>query len=92
MNKGELIAQVAQESGVSKKDTAVVLESILDIITQTLAQGDSVSFIGFGTFSTSTRSARVGVNPSNGQKIDIAASTVAKFKAGAKLKEAVKRK
>ncbi len=90
MNKAELIAQVADKAGLTKKDTGVVVESILETITEALASGDTVSFIGFGTFSTSKRAAREGINPSTGKKIQIAESTVAKFKVGAKLKEAVK--
>ena len=90
MNKAELIAEVAEKAGLTKKDAAAALEATLDTITDALAKGDSVSFIGFGTFSTSKRAAREGINPSTGAKIKIAESTVAKFKAGAKLKEAVK--
>ena len=92
MNKAELIAQVSEKAGISKKDATAALEATLETITETLAAGDSVSFIGFGTFTTSKRAAREGVNPSTGAKIQIAESTVAKFKVGAKLKEAVKGK
>ena len=90
MNKAELISTVADKAGLTKKDTGAVVEAMLETITETLASGDSVSFIGFGTFSTSKRAAREGINPSTGAKIQIAESTVAKFKVGAKLKEAVK--
>ena len=90
MNKSEFIDAVSSKTGLTKKDTGASLEAILETITETLSKGDSVSFIGFGTFSTSKRAAREGINPSTGAKIQIAESTVAKFKAGAKLKEAVK--
>jgi len=90
MNKAEFISKVADKSGLTKKDASLALEATLETITQTLASGDSVAFIGFGTFSTSKRAAREGINPSTGAKIQIAESTVAKFKVGAKLKEAIK--
>ena len=90
MNKQELISQIASKSGLTKKDAGSALEATLSTITEALSKGDSVQFIGFGTFSTSKRAAREGVNPSTGAKIQIAESTVAKFKVGAKLKEAVK--
>ncbi len=90
MNKAELIALVAEKAGITKKDAGAALDATLETITETLAKGDTVSFIGFGTFSTSKRAAREGVNPSTGAKIKIAEATVAKFKVGAKLKEAVK--
>ncbi len=68
-----LLKQVYQ-----KKDAGSALDTRLETITETLSKGDSVSFIGFGTFSTSKRAARSGVNPSTGEKIQIAESTVAK--------------
>ena len=90
MNKTELIEAVASKTGLTKKDAGSALDATLETITEALSKGDSVAFIGFGTFSTSKRAARSGVNPSTGEKIQIAESTVAKFKVGAKLKEAVK--
>jgi DNA-binding protein HU-beta len=90
MNKNELIAQVAQKAGMTKKDTAAVVDTALDIITETLAKQESVSLIGFGIFTTSTRKAREGINPSTGKRIQIPSSVVAKFKVGAKLREAVR--
>ena len=92
MNKADLITIVSDKAGLTKKDTTVVVDALLETITETLADGESVSFIGFGSFSTSERAAREGVNPSTGAKIQIAASTLAKFKAGSKLREAVKGK
>jgi len=90
MNKSELIAAVADKAGLTKKDAGAALEATLETITETLTGGDTVAFIGFGTFSTSKRAAREGVNPSTGAKLIIPATVVAKFKAGSKLKEAVK--
>ena len=92
MNKADLITIVSDKAGLTKKDTTVVVDALLETITETLAGGEPVSFIGFGSFSTSERAAREGVNPSTGAKIQIAASTLAKFKAGSKLREAVKAK
>ena len=90
MNKTELIAQVAEAAGLTKKDAGAAIAAFQDTITSELANGQTVTLIGFGTFSTSQRAARDGVNPSTGEKIKIQASTVAKFKVGSKLKEAVK--
>jgi len=92
MNKADFIAEVANKAGLSKKDATSAVEASIDVITETLAKGESVSFIGFGSFSVSERAARDGVNPSTGAKIKIASSKVAKFKVGAKLKEAVNKK
>ena len=91
MNKADFITASAKKAGLSKKDMTAALEATLETITETLSSGDSVAFIGFGTFSTSKRASRDGINPSTGAKIQIAESTVAKFKVGAKLKEAVKK-
>jgi DNA-binding protein HU-beta len=90
MNKSELIEAISEKTGLTKKDTALALEAFTETITETLSKKDTVALIGFGTFSTSERAARDGVNPSTGEKIRIQASTVAKFKVGAKLKAAVK--
>ena len=90
MNKSELINKMADKAGISKKDAGAALEAFMETVTEVLSAKDSLALIGFGTFSTSNRAARSGVNPSTGAKIQIAATTVAKFKAGAKLKAAVK--
>ncbi len=89
MTKSELIDVMAANAGLSKKDAAAALNAFTDAVTGTLAKGDKLALIGFGTFSTSQRAAREGRNPSTGAAMKIAASTVAKFKAGAKLKDAV---
>jgi DNA-binding protein HU-beta len=91
MNKKEVIDVVASKTGLSKKDTDRALNTILDVVTETLQSRGTVAFTGFGTFSTSDRAARAGVNPLTKEKIQIPATTVPKFKAGKSLKEAVKK-
>ena len=90
MNKADFITLSAQKAKLSKKDMSTALEAILETITEVLAKGDNISFIGFGAFNTSKRAAREGINPSTKEKIQIPETTVVKFKVGAKLKEAVK--
>ena len=85
MNKGELIKAVAGE-GLSKKDAAVAVDAVFDAIGDALAKGDSVSLIGFGTFSVKERAAREGRNPRTGETVKIAASKNPVFKAGKALK------
>ncbi len=89
LKKNDLIAQVADKSGLSKTDAGKALEAVLDTITSALASGDEVRIIGFGTFSVSNRAATTGRNPRTGEVIQIAASKQPKFKAGSPLKDAV---
>ncbi|MCL4161249.1 UNVERIFIED_CONTAM: hypothetical protein GTU68_043355 [Idotea baltica] len=89
MNKGELIDSIANQSGLTKADSARALDATLDAITGTLMTGDKVTLPGFGTFSTSDRAARSGRNPQTGETIKIKARTVAKFKAGKNLSDSV---
>ena len=89
MNKTELIAKVSEETGVSKKNTTDVINAVLSTVTDELSSGNKVQLVGFGTFETTKRSARQGVNPKTGEKMQIAESTVPRFKAGKKLKDAV---
>ncbi len=89
MNKAELIDAVAANANLSKTDTGSAVDAVFDAIEKALANGDSVSLIGFGTFSVSNRAARTGRNPRTGETIQIAASRAAKFKAGKALKDAV---
>ena len=86
MNKIEFIDAVASKTGLTKKDTKAAVEAVLETITETLAKKDSVSFIGFGTFSTSARAAREATVPGTTRKVQLSATTVAKFKAGKILK------
>ncbi|SMO80884.1 HU family DNA-binding protein [Melghirimyces algeriensis] len=90
MNKQDLINNIAQKSDLSKKDVEKVINGFLDEVTNALSSGDKVQLIGFGTFETRKRSSRSGRNPQTGAVIEIPESTVPAFKAGSKLKEAVK--
>ena len=89
MNKGELIDAVAASAGLSRADATKAVDAVLDNVTSTLSSGDSVSLVGFGTFSVKARAARMGRNPRTGEAIQIKASKVPGFKAGKALKDAV---
>ena len=89
MNKAELVAAVAAEAGVAKKDAEKALKAFTDVVTEESKKGVKVQLVGFGTFEVSERSARVGVNPQTGREIKIAASKAPKFKAGKALKDAL---
>ncbi len=91
MTKQEFVDQVASKANLSKRDAAEAVDAFLQTVTETLTRGDSISFTGFGKFSTAHRAAREGVNPRNpSQKVHIAAATVPRFQAGSSLKTAVK--
>ena len=90
MNKTELIKNVAQNAEISQKEATVVLQTVVESITNTLAAGEKVQLIGFGTFEVRERAARTGRNPQTGEEMQIAASKVPAFKAGKELNEAVK--
>lgn len=85
MNKAELVAAIADGAEITKVQAAAALDTITESITKTLKKGGKVTLVGFGTFSTSKRKARVGINPLTKEKIKIKAKTVAKFKAGKEL-------
>lgn len=85
MNKTELIAKIAEGSGLSKVDAKKALEATLEAITTALKADDKVALIGFGTFSTSERPERQGINPATKETITIPAKKVVKFKPGADL-------
>ena len=89
MNKGELIDAVAASAGLSRADATKAVDAVLDNVTRALAGGNSVSLVGFGTFSVKARAARMGRNPRTGEAIQIKASNVPGFKAGKALKDAV---
>ena len=89
MDKTELIAEIAKRLNLTKKDTGLVIDTALQTIQERLVNGDSVGLLEFGTFSTSKRAAREAINPSTGTIMNIPATTVARFKAGKSLKEAV---
>ncbi len=90
MNKSELIQAVANRSGLTKKDSASAVDEMLGGITESLAKGESVQLIGFGTFEVRNRQAREGRNPATGETIKIEASKAPAFKAGKALKDKVK--
>ncbi len=90
MNKTDLINAVAAKAGISKKDADKAVAAVLASIEEALKAGDKVQLIGFGTFEVKERAARTGHNPKTGEAIEIAASKVPSFKAGAALKGAVK--
>jgi DNA-binding protein HU-beta len=92
MNKTELIEQFAAATNMSKAAAGDSLNALTGIITKALTAKDSVTIVGFGTFSTSKRAARTGRNPKTGATLKIAATVVPKFKAGNGLKEAVQGK
>ena len=86
MNKGEFVEALADRLDVSRAQADRALSAVLDIISEQLAEGGKVSFTGFGSFEVSERAARTGRNPQTGAAIEIAASNVTKFTAGATLK------
>jgi DNA-binding protein HU-beta len=91
VTKQEFVDRVATKSGLSKRDAGKAVDAFLDSVTEALKRGDSVSFTGFGKFSTAHRAARQGVNPRNPtQKVQIPAATVPRFSAGTALKQALK--
>ena len=90
MNKTELIAEICDQTELSKKDVEAVLNSFMDVVTKELSKGEKIQLVGFGTFEVSERAARTGRNPSTRETIEIPAAKVPKFKAGKALKDAVK--
>jgi len=92
MNKQDIIDIMAEQADISKAAAERALNAFTDTITNELGSGNEVVLVGFGTWSTSERAAREGRNPKTGETIQIPASTVAKFKAGKKLKDAVNTK
>src|SRR5687767_10345101 len=91
MNKQELIATVADATGLGRSDATRAVEGVFDTITAALKRGDEVRLVGFGTFSCSKRKASTGRNPRTGEPMQIKESTQPKFKAGKVLKDSVAR-
>ena len=89
MNKTELVAAMAKETNLSKKDIETVLKSFTDVVASELKNGGKIQLVGFGTFEVSERAAREGRNPRTGETMEIAASKAPKFKAGKALKDMV---
>ena len=90
MNKGDLVAKIAKEAGLTKSKSEAAFNSLVGSVTSCLKKGQKVTIVGFGTFSVAKRKARVGRNPQTGTPIKIAAHKVPKFTAGSDLKKAVK--
>ena len=89
MNKAELIAVVAEKSGLSKKDTEKAVNSLVDAVTESLQAGEKVQLVGFGVFEVKKRAARMGRNPKTKEQINIPASSAPVFKAGKAFKDAI---
>lgn len=89
MNKGELIAAVAEKAGITKKDSEAAVDAVIGAITGALKKGDKVQIVGFGAFEVKTRASRTGRNPATGEPVEIPASKAPVFKAGKALKDAV---
>jgi DNA-binding protein HU-beta len=90
MNKQEVVAKIAKDTGITKTAAAGAVDSIIDGITRSLKKGNSVSFVGFGTFKVSNRKARTGRNPQTGAALKIPKRRVPRFTAGKALKQAVR--
>ncbi len=88
MNKSQLVDHIAATADISKAKAEAALSALTDGVTQSLAKGDDVALIGFGTFKVNERAARTGRNPRTGEAIEIAAAKVPAFKAGKALKDA----
>ncbi len=89
MNKGQLVEAISRDAGITKTQAQSALDAFVKNVQGSLKGGDKVTIVGFGTFSASTRAARMGRNPQTGQPIHIPARRVAKFSAGKALKEAI---
>ena len=90
MNKHDVVAKIAKDTGITKTNAAAAIDSIIDGITRSLKKGDPVSFVGFGTFKISNRKARTARNPQTGAAINIPKRRVPRFTAGKGLKQAVR--
>ena len=89
MNKTELVAAIAEQAEISKKDAEKALKAFTDVVAEELKKGEKIQLVGFGTFEVSTRAAREGRNPQTGKTMKIEACKAPKFKAGKALKDAV---
>lgn len=89
MNKAELITSIAEKSGLTKKDAEAALKALIESVEDALSGGEKVQLVGFGTFETKNRKARIGRNPRTKEEINIPESTVPVFKAGKEFKDKV---
>ncbi|NLO28365.1 MAG: HU family DNA-binding protein [Actinobacteria bacterium] len=90
MTKADFVDKLAAKSGLTKKDAAAVVDAFVEVVTESLKEGEEVQFTGFGKFYVQKRDARQGINPQTKARINIPASNVPKFSAGLALKNAVK--
>jgi DNA-binding protein HU-beta len=91
MNKADLIANVAKDAEITKAQATAAVDTVFGSIEKSLKKGENVILVGFGTFSTAVRNARIGRNPATGKEIKIPKRRVAKFKAGKGLSDAVRK-
>ncbi len=89
MNKAELVEEIANQSGLTKKACREAVDAIASVITESLARGEKVTLVGFGSFKVITKKARRGRNPQTGEEIQIPSKDVPKFESGKNLREAV---
>ena len=89
MNKTELVAAIAEQAELSKKDSEKALKAFIDVVSDELKKGEKIQLVGFGTFEVIERAAREGRNPLTGEKMKIKASKAPKFKAGKALKDMI---
>ena len=92
MNKVEFIARVAEVAGTTKKDATLAVNAVLETITETLAKGESIQFVGFGSFNVKDRAARIATVPGTDKKVNVPASKAVSFKAGKDLRSKVNSK
>ena len=92
MNKIEFISAISTKTGLTKKDATVAVNAVLETITETLAKGESVAFVGFGSFNVKDRAARIATVPGTDKKVNVPATTIAKFKVGKDLRSKVNSK
>jgi DNA-binding protein HU-beta len=90
MNKADLVTRIAKDAEITKRQAAKALVALVDGVQEALSRGDSITLMGFGTFSVMPRSARKGRNPQTGREVFIPASKAAKFRAGKGLREAIR--
>ena len=89
MSKTELVAAIAEKTGLTKKDSEAAVNAFVETITEQLKNGEKIQLIGFGTFEVSERAERTGRNPQTGKEMTIAASKAPKFKAGKAIKDMI---
>ena len=92
MNKVEFITSVAATAGITKKDATVAVNAVLETITETLAKGESIQFVGFGSFNVKDREARIATVPGTDKKVNVPASKAVSFKTGSDLRSKVNSK